>query len=210
MRGNSLTRVAIVDFGLSNLDSIFRAVEECGGNPVVTKDPADLEKTGHIILPGTGTFADAMDNLRSSSLDAALTEHVIERKAPFLGICLGMQLLSEKGYESGGGQGLGFIEGIVDRLQSSEASERIPHVGWNEVYPRSGCPLFEGIPDGIDFYFVHSYHFAASAEATVLATTPYCGGFVSAVEKGNVFGVQFHPEKSQHWGFQLLRNFLAL
>lgn len=205
-----MTSVAIVDFGLCNLDSISRAVSECGGTPVVSNRPEDLTDSSHVILPGVGTFADAVENLHSAGLVGAMTEKVIEKGAPFLGICLGMQLLAENGAENGDTTGLGWIKGAVKRLIPVDEGERVPHVGWNEVTPGRSSRLFDGIADGTDFYFVHGYHFECGDPANVLANTPYCGGFVSAVNHENIFGVQFHPEKSQKNGFQLLRNFLSI
>jgi glutamine amidotransferase len=200
--------VAIIDYGMCNLDSVARAVEECGGQPRVTDQEADLKTATHVILPGVGSFADAMRNIRERSLDRILDEHVRGKQIPFLGICLGMQLLASRGTEGGDTAGLGWIEGEVVKLEPT-SDERIPHVGWNEIdYAQEG-PLFHGIPRHKDFYFVHSYHFRGKP-ADRLAETPYCGTFTSAVGKDAVFGVQFHPEKSQRAGFQVLRNFLAL
>lgn len=205
-----MSTVAIVDYGMCNLDSIARAVEECGGNPLITDEPKDLERAAHIILPGVGAFPDAMRNLRERSLDRVLNEQVLGSNIPFLGICLGMQLLASKGWEVEETEGLGWIPGEVLRLDPGGSRERVPHVGWNEVYPTRDSPLFAGVRPGADFYFVHSFHVAASEPETVLGRTPYCGDFVSAVQRDNVFAVQFHPEKSQKAGFQVLRNFLAL
>ncbi len=204
-----LKRVAIVDYGLCNLDSIARAVEECGATPMVTQQARDLETAVAIILPGVGAFAAAMQNLRELRLDEALTEQVVGKQIPFLGICLGMQMLATRGYEGGETLGLGWIAGEVRRLEPN-GGERIPHMGWNEVYYTRKSPLFHGILQGKDFYFVHSYHFCCTDEQNVIAWTPSCGRFVSAVAQGLIFGVQFHPEKSQRLGFQLLKNFLAL
>ncbi len=202
--------VAIVDYGMCNLDSVARAVEECGGKPVVSSQARDLETASHIILPGVGAFPDAMRNIRERALDAALYEQAIEKQVPFLGICLGMQLLATKGWEMEETQGLGFIPGEVKRLDPFGEDRRIPHVGWNEVYPARDSPLFRDIPAGRDFYFVHSYHLCPQDDADTCARTPYAQGFVSAVHRDLVFGVQFHPEKSQRVGFQVLRNFLAI
>lgn len=203
--------VAIVDYGLCNLDSVARAVEECGGVPLVTDDPRAIRSGSHIILPGVGAFADAMARMRQRGLDAALTEAVREHHVPFLGICLGMQLMATVGHEGGETAGLGLVEGEVRRLEPDGPGTRIPHVGWNEVAWVRDSPLARGLPDGKDFYFVHSYHLVCQREDEVLARTPYCGGFAAAVQGGeNVFGVQFHPEKSQKAGFHLLRNFISL
>lgn len=201
--------VAIVDTGLCNLDSIARAIEDCGESPLVTDDPADLEHVARIVLPGVGAFPEAMARLRSRGLDVALTKQVIDREIPFLGVCLGMQLVATRGTEVRDTAGLGWIDGEVNLLQTGPG-ERIPHIGWNEVEPIDGSPLFRGITPGRDFYFVHSFVFRPAREEDIAAVTPYAGGFASAVHRGNVFGVQFHPEKSQQVGFAVLRNFLAL
>jgi glutamine amidotransferase len=202
--------VAIVDYGMCNLDSVARAVEECGGKARVTDQARDLETASRIILPGVGAFADAMRNIKQRALDRILYEQAIEKQIPLLGICLGMQLLASKGFEVEETDGLGFIPGEVRRLNPTGEDARIPHVGWNEVYALRESPLFRGIAPGRDFYFVHSYHFCPRDESNVLARTPYAGSFVSAVQSGSIWGVQFHPEKSQRVGFQLLKNFLSL
>ena len=204
-----MSRVAIVDTGLCNLDSIARAIEECGGNPFVTDDPADLERAARVVLPGVGAFPEAMARLRRGGLDVALTELVMGRQIPFLGICLGMQLVATVGTEVSETAGLGWIDAQV-RLLQAQPGERIPHIGWNEVVPEADCPLFQGLAPCRDFYFVHSYALRPDHDEDVAAITAYAGGFVSAVHRGNVFGVQFHPEKSQKAGFTVLRNFLAL
>lgn len=202
--------VAIVDYGMGNLDSVFRAVEECGGHPVITDLESDLQKASFIILPGVGSFAKGISKIRELGLDDILTEQVIYKQIPFLGICLGMQLLANKGHEGAETRGLDWIQGEVVRLKPSGSEERIPHVGWNNVILSRNSSLFEGIPSGKDFYFVHSYHLFCRDEDDVIARTPYCGGFVSAVSKGHIYGVQFHPEKSQKPGFQVIRNFLSI
>ena len=200
--------VVIVDYGACNLDSVARAVEECGGQPVVTDCASDLGRASHIILPGVGSFADAMGRLEALAFPHALREQVLERQVPFLGICLGMQLMAAKGWEGGETQGLQLIEGEVCRLEGDGDGTRIPHVGWNEVHVERPDLLFHDISSGTDFYFVHSYHLRCP-EALVSARTPYAGSFISAVSHGRMHGIQFHPEKSQKVGFQLLRNFLA-
>lgn len=201
--------VAVIDYGMGNLDSVVRAVEECGGSPVLTRSGRDIAEATHIILPGVGAFAEGMERLHSLSLVKALEEQALGYGIPFLGICLGMQFLASRGTEGGDIPGLGWIEGEVKKLEPVNG-ERIPHVGWNDVEHDAQCELFRDIPSGKDFYFVHSYHFKCANPGDALASTPYCGGFVSAVARGNVFGVQFHPEKSQRAGFQLIRNFLAM
>jgi imidazole glycerol-phosphate synthase subunit HisH len=201
---------AIVDYGMGNLDSVARAVEECGGSPMVTSDPHDLARAAAIILPGVGAFAEGMRNIRERGLDQALHEQVDENEVPLLGLCLGMQLLATAGHEGDDVAGLGWIEAEIERLEPTEEGERIPHVGWNEVYPARTTKLFAGVDPGKDFYFVHSYHMVCRHSDDIVATTPYCGSFASAVGRDCVWGVQFHPEKSRRSGFQLLTNFLAL
>ena len=202
--------VAIIDYGLCNLDSVRRAVEECGGVPMVTREAKDIERATHIILPGVGSFREGMNNLKQQSLDQLLREQVIVREIPFLGICLGMQMLATSGSEGGEAEGLGWVDGVIRHLEPQSREERLPHIGWNEVNPVKDSALFRSIESGQDFYFVHSYHFVCRREEDVLARTSYCDGFVSAVGRGTVFGVQFHPEKSQRVGSQVMKNFLSI
>jgi glutamine amidotransferase len=203
-------RVAVVDYGMGNLDSVCRAVEECGGNPVLTDRAEEIEKATHVILPGVGSFAAGMCNLRQRALDTILSDRVVGKGVPFLGICLGMQLLATVGCEGGRTSGLGWIRGEVRRLQPNGGGERVPHVGWNEIRPTQPCLLLSDIPPGKDFYFLHSYVLVCEDLQDVIATTAYCGDFPSIVGRGCIFGTQFHPEKSQRFGFQLLKNFLAM
>jgi imidazole glycerol-phosphate synthase subunit HisH len=202
--------VAIVDYGMCNLDSVARAVEECGGVAHITDQPSDLEKASRIILPGVGAFPDAMNNLRQRGLAAALQEQTLDNQIPLLGICLGMQMLADKGWEVSETGGLGLIKGEIRRIEPTAEDRRIPHIGWNEVQFSRPSSLFAGIDSGRDFYFVHSYALCPANEQDVVARTPYARGFVSAVERGSIFGVQFHPEKSQRTGFRLLKNFLSI
>jgi glutamine amidotransferase len=202
-------RVAVVDYGMGNLDSVARAVEECGGEPIVTDQACDFEQATHIILPGVGSFAMGIRNIRERQLDRIIGEQVFSQKIPLLGICLGMQLLATTGFEGGETAGLGWIEGEVRRLQPNAPDVRIPHVGWNEVHFQQSHPLLQNIESSKDFYFVHSYHFQCRYPEHVLAWTPYCDRVTSMVGRDNIFGVQFHPEKSQRMGFQILKNFLA-
>ena len=200
----------IIDYGMGNLGSIHHSLELCGGGDVaVSQDPADLKTASAIILPGVGAFPVGMANLHERGWVTALREEVLGNSIPFLGVCLGMQLLAENGSEGERSTpGLGFIKGDVIKFEPTSAQEKIPHIGWNEVQQKQPHPVFEGIANNKDFYFVHSYHFAAADEKDVIATTPYCGEFVAAVAHKNVIGMQFHPEKSQVVGFQLLKNFL--
>lgn len=203
-------RVAVVDYGMGNIDSVIRAVEECGAEPVLTDRALELEKATHIIMPGMGSFAAGMCNIRKRKLDAVLSDRVLRNGIPLLGICLGMQLLATAGWEGGKTLGLGWIHGEVQRLQLNGHQERIPHVGWNEIDFVQPCTLLQNIPSGKDFYFAHSYALVCANQQNVIATTAYCGGFPSVVSSGKIFGVQFHPEKSQRFGLQLIKNFLAI
>ena len=204
-----MSEILIVDYGAGNLDSIVRAVEECGARARVSALPCDVARAPRLILPGVGAFGDAMRNLHAADLVTPLRERALEAKIPFLGVCLGMQLLASRGEENGLNDGLDIIAGAVVRLQPQNG-ERIPHVGWNEVRFGPDCPLGHGLEENKDFYFVHSYHFQTENSKDVAAQTPYSGEFASVVGRENVWGTQFHPEKSQKNGFALLKNFLAL
>jgi glutamine amidotransferase len=203
---------AIVDYGICNIDSIARALEDLGASVEKTRDPRTVERASRIVLPGVGAYGAAMANLRKWGLDQAIQARVAQADVPFLGICLGMQLMASSGDEYGTHGGLDLVPGKVVRLVAQNADERIPHIGWNEVVAAADCPLFEGVAPASDFYFVHSYHFETATPAVQMARTPYCGGFVSAVGVTGrpIFGTQFHPEKSQRNGQRLLRNFLAM
>lgn len=203
-----MSRIAIIDYGLCNLDSIYRAIEECGGNPFVTSNPESLNNASKVILPGVGAFGEAMENLRKTGMADSLERNVFENNIPFLGICLGMQLMSKGSDEDSGFKGLGWLDAQVVKMKPQKTDERIPHVGWNEVNVTVNHPLLDGIKPGTDFYFVHSYHLDCHTKELITGVTPYCGSFTSIVTKDNLMGVQFHPEKSQKNGFLLLRNFL--
>jgi len=201
--------VAVIDYGMGNIDSMRRALEECGARVVIARGPDDLLAVTHMVLPGVGSFSAAIRHLVDVGFPSIIKTLAEEKKIPLLGVCLGMQLLASRGEEGGVSEGLGLIQGRVTLLKETAVSERIPHVGWNEVHPVSASSrLLSGMLAGADFYFVHSYHFVTDHASDVAASTPYCGGFSSVVEKGCVFGTQFHPEKSQRTGMKLLRNFL--
>lgn len=201
---------AIIDYGMGNLFSVQRAFERCGSDAVIIDNPLELRSAEHIVLPGVGAFPDAMEHLRQGGWIEELDRAVLEKKVPILGICLGMQLLAERGFEGRECRGLGYIPGEIVLLEPTKEQERIPHVGWNDIEKRADTPLFDGIGDGTNYYFVHSYHFRVENEEDIAVVTPYCGGFVSAVVREHIMGTQFHPEKSQKAGFKLIRNFLVL
>ena len=195
--------IGIIDYGMGNLRSVLKAIEFLGGEGRVTARAEELDACEKLILPGVGSFGAGMENLRRGGLD----EYVRRRAAegtPLLGICLGMQFLLEESEEEGLFQGLGLVKGRVVPFTEG----KIPHMGWNAVEDMRG-PLFDGISSGTQFYFVHSY-FADTAEEYTLGKTEYYRTFASAVGKNNVFGVQFHPEKSGAAGLQLLRNYMRL
>lgn len=199
----------IIDYGMGNLQSVKRAFEECGARAFISDNPKEVKSATHIVLPGVGSFCDGMKNLEKAGWPDALRHETRENEIPLLGICLGMQLLADKGNEGGETFGLGLIPGDVRKFKPDGRDIRIPHMGWNEIYPIDREPLFYEISGGTDFYFVHSYHFEPVDVKHAIAKTPYCGNFTSAVRKKNVSGVQFHPEKSHKAGFQVIRNFLS-
>ncbi len=200
--------VLVINYGLGNIGSVRRAFEECGAEVRVSSNPADLLDADRIVLPGVGAFVDGMVHLTTAGWPDRIREALKTPSVQLLGICLGMQLLADIGLEGGEEtQGLGFIPGKVERLEPKNG-ERVPHVGWNSVYTVSNSPLLAGIDDGTDFYYVHSYHYCAQHPKHVLATSPYCGEFAAVIGLGNVYGTQFHPEKSSKSGLHLIRNFL--
>ena len=202
--------VLIVDYGMGNIASAKRSLEECGAKVLVSDNPANIANADRIVIPGVGAFPKAMELLDARGWTEALRHAAQVEKIPVLGICLGMQLLADFGLEFGQTKGLGLIPGHIERIDGCAGCERVPHVGWNEVNQAGDQSLFASIPQGADFYFVHSYRFVAEDTAHVLATTPYCGEVVAAVGRGNIIGTQFHPEKSSRVGFQLLRNFICI
>jgi len=203
-------KVLLIDYRMGNLGSVRRSLEECGAEVYCSENPRDLALASKIVLPGVGSFRDGMQHLEKNGWVPEIRRAAVEDNIPFLGICLGMQLLSSKGWEGGETDGLGLIPGIVEKFVPVSPEIRIPHVGWNELVISRPNPLLTGIPNRSDFYFVHSYHFVAEDPADIITTTPYCGSFASVVARGNIFGTQFHPEKSSKSGFRLLRNFLGL
>lgn len=202
--------IAIVDYDMGNIRSLQNALNFLGTASVVTRDPRRLASADKIMLPGVGAFNLAMNNLKKYRLIPVLNDLVIEKKKKILGICLGMQLLAQTGKENGITSGLGWIRGMVKKMRGNP-KYKLPHIGFNSVIiQQKDNPLFRGIADGTDFYFVHSYILEAKEESDIAALTPYSEPFVSSVTKENIFGIQFHPEKSQSNGLTLLKNFISL
>lgn len=208
--------VALIDYGSGNLRSAEKALARAaregrtGHDILVTADPDDIKKAERIVLPGVGAFADCMKGVTSiAGMREALEDAVLKRGCPFLGICVGMQLLARIGREFGETPGLGWIDGEVAKLAPAASALKIPHMGWNELTMTRVHPLFAGIETGAHAYFVHSYEFHTDDPSHVLATTDYGGWVTAAIARGNIAGTQFHPEKSQAVGLKFLQNFLA-
>jgi glutamine amidotransferase len=201
--------VAIVNYGMGNLASVYRALEGLGTEAYVAESPNALQRADRIILPGVGAFGDGMGALRETGWVDALRHSVYRERKPLLGICLGMQMLGSRSHEGTLTDGLDFIPGEVRRLESLGCELRIPHVGWNGVQYRRPDALLDGIPDGSDFYFVHSYSLVPVDDNSLVATAQYGCDLTAVVRRENVFGCQFHPEKSSKAGRRLLRNFVS-
>ncbi len=201
--------VGIVDYGLSNLTCVRAAVERLGHNAEVGRTPDVVEKADKVILPGVGAFGDAVANLRDSGVAEALDKQVRDDGKPFLGICLGAQLICRDSDEHGHHKGLGWADAHVRRLAPSDESLRVPHTGWDDVGPIGNAPLFTNVPEGGLFYFTHSHAIYPEDETIVLGTCNYGSSFAAALRvDDNIYATQFHPEKSQKHGLTVLSNFL--
>lgn len=202
-------QVAIIDYGMGNLRSVANAFATLSCNVEVVREPMALAQSSHVVLPGVGAFGDGMDNLRTGGWIDPLSEVVLHRKRPFLGICLGMQLLASKGTEHGEWTGLGWVPGAVLRLAPGARQLRIPHIGWNEVAEVGTPRLSKGLGEKPCFYFVHSYAIVPEDDFWIGGKCEYGDEFVATIEHENICGVQFHPEKSHRAGLALLKNFLT-
>lgn len=210
--------VAIIDYGSGNLKSAAKAFQRAAADcdlPIevlVTDDPLQVMQADRVVLPGVGAFADCQAGLFAiEGMHQALDERVIRDAAPFLGICVGMQLMAERGLEKGAHDGLGWIKGQVEMITPTDPALKVPHMGWNTLNFAKAHPLFKNIsdgPDGLHAYFVHSYHFKPTDPATKLAVSDYGGEITAVVGRDNMVGTQFHPEKSQALGLTLIANFL--
>ena len=200
--------IAIIDYDAGNIKSVEKALQKLGADVVITNDAQEILRADKVILPGVGAFGDAMANLKKSGLDKVIYE-VVEKGTPFLGICLGLQLLFERSDETPGVAGLGILKGEILRIPDKE-DLKIPHMGWNSLHLQNQGRLFQGLPEQSYVYFVHSYYLKAEDEQIVKATTDYSVNIHASVEKDNVFACQFHPEKSSDVGLQILKNFVEL
>ena len=207
-KNGSSPTVAILDYGLGNQQSVLNALLLLGVKATVTGDPAAIASATHLILPGVGSFVEGMRGLAERGLVSVLTQEVLARKKPILGICLGMQLFAKEGFEHEPCKGLSFIPGKVIKLDVGASGLRLPHIGWNDVRLTGTHTIAQGFESLPVFYFVHSYHLVPDDAAVIAGTCDYCHPFAALVESGNIFGAQFHPEKSHEDGLRILRNFL--
>ncbi len=202
--------IAIIDYGLGNLASIKNALESIGIENEITEEKEKIQKADKLILSGVGAFGYGIENLNKMGLIDVLNEEILVKKKPILGICLGMQLMCTKSYEGGEFRGLGWIDAEVVRFDSKNKKFRVPHIGWNDVECNLDSPLFKGGRNTETFYFVHSYYLKPKDEEIIIGTCDYGIKFCAAIQKENIFATQFHPEKSQYEGLQILRNFSSL
>jgi glutamine amidotransferase len=203
-------KIAIVNYGMGNIHTVYKKIQQTNSTPIIVSTPQELLIADKIVLPGVGHFAKAMQNLYRNDLLNVLNELVLHKKKPVLGICLGMQLMASSS-EEGDAKGLGWIDAKVMRFQiKDELTHKIPQTGWNSIQKHGDSPLLKKIDDNAEFYFLHSFHYHAPSYTNVIASTVFEYEYISAVQKENIFGTQFHPEKSHDAGLQLLNNFIAL
>ena len=198
--------ICILDYGSGNVGSVYNLVKYMNYNVLISNEDDIIRESTHIILPGVGSFGESMKKINNNLPMDLIHNEVVIRKKPFLGICVGMQVLAQKGFEFGEHQGLGWINGKVDKLNSGNLP--LPHIGWNDIQIRNNSSLLENINEIKDFYFVHSFCFEAENDENIIATTNYGSEFTSIIQKENIVGVQFHPEKSQKLGMLLIKNFI--
>ena len=200
------TKVCILDYGSGNVASVYNLLSRLNYKAIISNDSSDIKGSSHIILPGVGAFGASIERIRNKIEISLLEDEVKIKKKPFLGICVGMQILADKGYEFGEHDGLGWIEGTVEKIKA----KILPHIGWNNIQVKKQSPIFSNIENSKDFYFVNSYAFNVKDKNLIISETSYGSTFCSAVQKDNIFGVQFHPEKSQKAGQLVIHNFLKL
>ncbi len=200
--------VCIIDYGSGNVNSVYNIFKSFHGSVRVSNDAEDIKKATHLVLPGVGAFRTVMEKILGIPAFDILKEGVLGKKKPFLGICVGMQVLADEGHEHGPCKGLGWVSGSVKKLDAPGLS--LPHVGWNNIRVIKKSPLLEGINDEVDFYYVHNYYLDPKNSEEAIASTNYGMEFCAVINKDNIYGIQFHPEKSQRAGARLLKNFLSL
>jgi glutamine amidotransferase len=202
-----VSSIAIIDYGMANLRSVQKAFEAVGQHARIISRPEEVDAAAKVVLPGVGAFRDAVATLRSAELAEPIVRH-IEKGKPFLGICLGLQMLFDVGYEDGEHAGLGVLRGKCVRFDVDERlALKVPHMGWNQLDVKRRAPIFRDLPEGAGVYFVHSYHVVPEDESVIATTTDYGRPFVSSIWRDNVMATQFHPEKSQAVGLKILENF---
>lgn len=201
--------IIMIDYGAGNIRSVQKAFEYIGARVSLTEEPERVMGARKLVLPGVGAFGAGISALRAKQLDSAVVNAAL-KGTPLLGICLGMQFLFEKSDEMGLHEGLGLLSGHVTRFDLVDKGLKVPHMGWNQIEFQQSHPLFTDVPNGSHAYFVHSYYCVAGDEHNVIAETNFGHPFVSCVAQDNIFGIQFHPEKSQRYGLQILRNFIEL
>jgi len=201
-------KIAIIDYGLGNLHSVLGAVRKVGYDAIITNNGSDILNSDRVILPGVGSFAEGMNNIKNLKLIDPLNKFVNVIKKPILGICLGFQLLANESFEFGHHRGLGWVDASVEKLNLEDKIIRIPHIGWNDHLKCNNSILWDGIPDEALFYYVHSYHMKCKNEKIIIGKCTYGTKFVSAIQQKNIYATQFHPEKSQFYGLEILKNFI--
>ena len=207
---SSLPSIVIIDCGVGNHQSVWNALKLLGYSATITSSPDAIAGASHLIFPGVGSFSEGMEGVSKRNLTPLLTEEVLKKKKPILGICLGMQLFATEGHEYGNFKGLGWIPGTVEQIDTSTSRLRLPHIGWNDVSITRDHPITRGYSQKPIFYFVHSYHLIPDDSQVILGTADYGSAVTAIIAKDNIVGVQFHPEKSHEDGLQIFRNFLAM
>lgn len=204
-----MIKICIIDYGLGNIASMFHAVKSLDKEVVISKNKEEIKNSSHLILPGVGSFKSGMKGLEKNDLIEILSDEVLIKKKPILGVCLGMQLFLTEGSEDGVHKGLNWIEGNVTKINNKSNKLKIPHMGWNEVNYTKKNKLFSGVTNRSSFYFVHSYHVVPNDQTIISGSCFYGEDLVASIEKDNIFATQFHPEKSHNVGSLLLKNFLS-
>lgn len=200
--------ITVVDLGIGNIGSVLKALRSLNAEILLTQKVSDIQGASKLFLPGVGAFAAGMEAIHSLGLYEPLRKTALEKKVPFIGVCMGMQLLAETGFEQGACAGLGIIPNAEVRVLNADLCPAIPHMGWNNIESSEGNPILKGLPVSPDFYFVHSFHMVKIPSGVVVNQCQYGEKITAAIASGNIFGTQFHPEKSQSNGLKVLRNFL--